>query len=84
MEKCDTDSGTVGQADQVERMADRRGRIPRRDALRAGEEAEVLGRRQGGIKRDLLRHESEHAARGRRLAGQTVPFDRYGAGVEAK
>ena len=76
--------GAVGEADQVERMADCRGRISRRDALRAGEEVQVLGRRQGGIERDLLGHEPEHAAHGRRLGGQTVPPDRHGAGVEAE
>ena len=76
--------GAVGEADQVERMADRRGRISRRDALRAGEEVQVLGRRQGGIERHLLGHEPEHAAHGRRLGGQTVPPDRHGAGVEAE
>jgi hypothetical protein len=53
--------GAVCEAD-LKRMADRRGRISRRGALHAGEEVDVLGRRQGGIERHLLGPEPEHAA----------------------
>jgi hypothetical protein len=76
--------GAVGEADQVQRVDDRRGRIPRRDALRAGEEVQVLGRRQGGIERHLLGYEPEHAAPGGRPGGQAVPSDRHGTLVEAE
>ena len=76
--------GAVVEADQVERMVDRRRGFPRRNALRAGEEVEVLGRRQSGIQRHLLGHEPKHAARGSRLVGQIVPSDRHGPAVEAE
>ena len=40
----------VGEADQVERMVEPLRRITRLEALRAGEEMEVLGRYPGGAR----------------------------------
>src|SRR5262249_25030080 len=58
-----------------ERLPDRPGGGPTGETGRTGEEAEVLARRQRRIDRELLRHETERAAREAGFAREPVAGD---------